>query len=80
MHCFVNFIRVHLVGQTDVYLQPVTSYPRRMPVVLSVWTGSQETRISKAVRAEALMLAGPTVGSVRGQGEVRGCNIPRGVH
>lgn len=41
----------------------LTSYPRRIPLALSVWTGSHWTRISKAVSAVALILWGPTVGS-----------------
>lgn len=42
-----------------------------MPLVLSCWTASHETWISKAVSAVALMLDGPTVGSVRRQTEIR---------
>lgn len=47
-----------------------TSYPLRMPLALSCWTGSHETWMSKAVSAVALMLDGPTVGSER-KSEVR---------
>lgn len=42
-----------------------------MPLALSCWTGSHETWISNAVIAVALMLDGPTFGSVRRQTETR---------
>ncbi|TNN88238.1 hypothetical protein EYF80_001454 [Liparis tanakae] len=45
-------------------MQLITSYPLRMPLALSCWTGSHDTWISKAVSAVALMFDGPTVGSV----------------
>lgn len=55
----------------DEVTELVTSYPLRMPLVLSCCTGSQETWISKADSAVALMLEGPTVGSVRSQPECK---------
>lgn len=66
-----ELITVCCVGQTSrcVFMQFVTSYPLRIPLALSCWTGSHETWISKAVSAVAFKFDGPTVGSVGSQWE-----------
>lgn len=67
----------HTVNKSQVlsrsatsFLWLLTSYPLRIPVVLSWWTESQDTWMSKAVSAVALILDGPTVGSGESGGAV----------
>lgn len=67
----ILYITYILFLQTMLFMHVITSYPLRMPLALSCWTGSHVTWISKADSAVALMLEGPTVGSLRSQSEIK---------